>query len=112
MQWGVIHRSEYLFCAVNIWRTKSSFSIIRKVSNIGIFVQLLAEINYKELRAESIAMRIDICYGALHSLEVTDFLILLIFKFKQNRNSNIANFVYYGNTRMGLTRTATVVLTL
>ena len=35
----------------------------------------------------------------LIQIEVTGFSILLIFKFKQNKNAstaNIANFVYYG----------------
>ena len=29
-------------------------------------------------------------------IEVTDFSILLIFKHKQYKNANVANFVYYG----------------
>ena len=32
--------------------------------------------------------------------EVTDFSIYLIFKFKQYKNVNIANVVYYGKTRL------------
>ena len=33
-------------------------------------------------------------------IEVTETCILLIFKFKQYKNANIANFVYYGKTRI------------
>ena len=31
---------------------------------------------------------------------MTDFSMNLIFKYKQHKNVNIANFVYYGKTRM------------
>ena len=33
-------------------------------------------------------------------IEVTDSYISLIFKFQQNKIANIANFVYYGKTRL------------
>ena len=33
-------------------------------------------------------------------IEVPDFCILLIFKFKQYKNVDVANFVYYGKTPM------------
>ena len=38
-----------------------------------------------------------LCYG-----EVTEFCIHLILKFKQYQNADIANFVYYGKTRMNV----------
>ena len=40
----------------------SSFPVIRRVSNVGIFVQLLIEINWKQLRAKSISMQSYICH--------------------------------------------------
>ena len=33
-------------------------------------------------------------------IEVIDFSILLIFKYKQYKNANIANFIHYGKTRV------------
>ena len=43
--------------------TLSSFSVTHKVDNIGIFVQLLVEINWKQKPAECILMQIQTCYG-------------------------------------------------
>ena len=57
------------------------------------------EINWKQLKTESISTQIGI---SIH-IELTDFSILLSFKNKQYKNTNIANFVYYGKTRMTLT---------
>ena len=42
-------------------------------------------------------MQINIYHSALIHIKVTDFSILLIYKCKQNQ---IANFVYYGKTRL------------
>ena len=44
-----------------------SFLVIHKVDNIGIFVQLLMEINLKLLRTESVSMQIGIYQGVLNS---------------------------------------------
>ena len=33
-------------------------------------------------------------------IEIPDFSILLIIKYKPQKNANIANFVYYGKTLM------------
>ena len=51
------------------WAHKqSSFPVIHKVDNIDIFVQLLMEINWKQLKTESISMQIDWHFqGALNS---------------------------------------------
>ena len=43
------------------------FPVIYKVDNIDIFVLLLMEINWKQLRTESISMQIDIYQSALNS---------------------------------------------
>ena len=34
------------------------------------------------------------------AIEVTDFSIYFIFQFKQYKNANISNFLYYGKTRL------------
>ena len=43
----------------------STFPIVNKVGNVGIFVQLLMEINCKQLRASSISKQICICHSDL-----------------------------------------------
>ena len=45
----------------------SSFPVIHEVDNVAIFVQLLMEINLKQLRTESISMQISTYQGALNS---------------------------------------------
>ena len=57
---------------VCMWKTR-----IHKVGNIGIFVQLLMEINWKQLRVKSFVM--------VHKMksEIINSSIQLIFKFKQ-----------------------------
>ena len=54
------------------------------------------EINYKQLRMETISKQIVIVLRT--KIEMTDSSIKLIFRFKQYKNAYIANFVYYGKT--------------
>ena len=51
----------------------SVFSIY-KVFNVGISVQLLMEINWKQLKAKSVSKQFYICHGALRIIiQVADF---------------------------------------
>ena len=45
-------------------------------------------------------MQICICHDAWIKIEMTDNYIDLFSKLKQYKNDNIANFVYYGETRL------------
>ena len=44
----------------------SSFPAMHKLGKVGIFVQILMEINWKGLKTESVSMPIYICYGTLN----------------------------------------------
>ena len=43
-----------------------SYAVIQKVGNIAISVQLLMQMNWKMLRAESMSMQFYICHGTLN----------------------------------------------
>ena len=45
-------------------------------------------------------MQIFICHGALKLIDASDNYIQFILNFKQYKNGNFTNFVYYGKTRM------------
>ena len=56
------------------------------------------EIDWKQLRAESISMQFTFVMVIWTEIELTDFSIIkLILKLKQYEN---VDFVYYGKTRM------------
>ena len=88
---------------------QSSFPVIHKVRNVGIFVQLLIEIYWKQLRVEYASMQIYICHsnsviGGANPPGGTNLLFDIIFvenwmEIRQSKNVNIANFVYYVKTR-------------
>ena len=67
-------------CQENSNSTHSSFPLIHKVDNIGIFVQLLTKINKKQLRTKSISMQIGIYNDALNSYWSAWFLYLNYFQ--------------------------------
>ena len=69
-----------------------SFPVMHNVGNISIFVQLLMQINWKQLRAKLVSMPIYICYGALNLNLRACFLYQTHFQiFKQYKSANIAN---------------------
>ena len=45
-------------------------------------------------------MQIYICHGILNQDMLLTAVSTLIFKLKQYKNANFANFVYYGKTRL------------
>ena len=57
----------------------SSFPVIHKVDDVNIFLQLLMEINWKQLRAESISMQANIYQDALNSYWSDWFLYFYLF---------------------------------
>ena len=65
----------YLWC-------NSSFSVIHKVSNIGISVQSFMEINWKQLRTLSVSKQLTFVIVLWIVMKVTDFSIHHLFKFK------------------------------
>ena len=56
---------------------QSSFPVIHKVGNIVIFVQLLIEMNWKQLKAESVSTQIYVCHSTLN-LNWSDSLLFAI----------------------------------
>ena len=64
---------------------QSSFPEIHKVDNVGIFVQLLMQINWRQLRTQWISKQIHFCNGALNFIEVMNFSVYHIFNFKQTQ---------------------------
>ena len=77
---------------------RSSFSVINnvQVGNVGIFVQLLMEINYKQLPVAN--LHLSWCFES--NLKCMIMVSELIFKFQQYRKTNIPNFVYFEKTRI------------
>ena len=71
--------------------------MIHKVDNIGIFVQFLIKMDSKQLRVKYVSLQNYICYSVLNN-NWSDGFLCLIFKLKQYKNANTANFVYYGKT--------------
>ena len=73
---------------------------MHKIGQVSIFVQLLMEINFEQLRTKTVLKQINVCLCTLNLNYVTDITIKLILKFKQYQNATIVNFVHYGKTRV------------
>ena len=55
---------------------------MHKLGQVGIFVQLLMETNFEQLRTKTVSKQINICLCALNLNYVADISITPIFKFK------------------------------
>ena len=92
-------KSGTIFLKCTLWTLIS----LKKVTAIEFFldyINYLMEINWKQLRAKLIQLNANIHLSwYFEFIEVINSYIQFIFTFKQYKNANIVNFVYYGKTR-------------
>ena len=70
---------------------KSSFLVIHKIGFFGNFVQLLTDIIGNSWELNQVKCTFTFAMMLWIHIEVNDFSILHIFKYKQYKNANIAN---------------------
>ena len=65
------------------WLIDTSFLVIHKVKDVGIFLEVLVKINLKSWELNQFQCGLSFAMELRIHTEVTDFSILLIFKYEQ-----------------------------
>ena len=92
----------YLSLDISVVVQQLSFPIMHKVGKVGIFVLLKLKITKTQFLVTSILIQNIMTNRSLHKIFFIWQLLPIYFHYKLYKNANIANFVYYGKTRLWL----------